>query len=378
MANSKPVSIEALVFAVLCLTSSLVVVKSSIPPWLFFVAALVSSVYLSTTTTGSMAADYPMAFGIAWFVLIASDYIMLSDPRREFQWARQKGKDIENAPLLARVEWTVRLLSSPRGIGWSQEPVGLFREKPAPGTSRISFIIGRAVSVLRCMLTIDVASLYLRHYSALVEGGVPLEERPWYWAMVDQFIWALLIVSNAEFCHTIISLVSVALHLSRPEDWTHLFGYWSDAYTIRRFWGRAWHQCLRRVFSVHGKFIARRLLHAEPGTKTSSYTQLYVAFLSSGLMHLVGERKVGVGWTESNCLVFFLLHAVAITAEDAVIAVGRRAGIRGGRVVHILGYIWTLMWFYKTLPIWWDPEQRAQNMFNKTFLPIGLYKLFLY
>ncbi len=130
-----------------------------------------------------------------------------------------------------------------------------------------------------------------------------------------------------------------------------------------------------QVFSVHGKFIARRLLHAEPGTKTSSYTQLYVAFLSSGLMHLVGERKVGVGWTESNCLVFFLLHAVAITAEDAVIAVGRRAGIRGGRVVHILGYIWTLMWFYKTLPIWWDPEQRAQNMFHKTFLPIGLYEV---
>ncbi len=33
------------------------------------------------------------------------------------------------------------------------------------------------------------------------------------------------------------------------------------------------------------------------------------------------------------------------------------------------------MWFYKTLPIWWDPEQRAQNMFNKTFLPIVLYEV---
>lgn len=91
-------------------------------------------------------------------------------------------------------------------------------------------------------------------------------------------------------------------------------------------------------------------------------------------MHLIAERKVGMKWTESNCLVFFLLQAVGITAEDAVIAAGRRAGVRSGRAAYVFGYIWTVTWFFKTLPIWWDPKHRAQNVFIRTFLPIDPYQ----
>ncbi|KAF9011676.1 hypothetical protein BDZ89DRAFT_1077549, partial [Hymenopellis radicata] len=303
-----------------------------VPPWLFFIGALMSSAYLLTTSTGSIAADYPMAFGVAWFVLMASDFTLLSHPHHELQVGPPEEDAIENAPLSARVQWVLRLFSSPRGVGWSHAPK-LFRPTPAPGTSRASFVLGRVASMFRCMLTVDVSSLYLRHYSTLVHGGLSFDERPWYWTMVDLYVWALSVVSNAVLLHSILSLVSVALHLSRPEDWTHLFGYWSDAYTIRRFWGRAWHQCLRRVFTVHGKFVAR----------------------------------LGMKWTESNCLVFFLLQAAGITIEDIVIAIGQKFGLKSGRTVYLLGYAWTVIWFYKTLPVWWDPKHRAQNMFNRTF-----------
>lgn len=34
-----------------------------------------------------------------------------------------------------------------------------------------------------------------------------------------------------------VSLISVALGLSKPSVWPVTFGRWRDAYTIRRFWG---------------------------------------------------------------------------------------------------------------------------------------------
>ena len=49
--------------------------------------------------------------------------------------------------------------------------------------------------------------------------------------------WLVMTYSVLKVYYVSASLVAVALHTSRPEDWPDLFGSWKDAYTVRRLWG---------------------------------------------------------------------------------------------------------------------------------------------
>lgn len=48
---------------------------------------------------------------------------------------------------------------------------------------------------------------------------------------------------------------------------------------------------------------------------------------------------------------FFFLQAVAITFEDVIIRLTRKAGFtQSTPLIHGLGYVWVITWFYLTLP----------------------------
>lgn len=116
-----------------------------------------------------------------------------------------------------------------------------------------------------------------------------------------------------------------------------------------------------------GKLVANKILKFPNGTNRSSYTQLYIAFFLSAVIHFVGDfmfqKRVGY-----YSFKFFLLQAVAITFEDFVIYIGKRllprTGVKinpgradeswAGAVVRIMGYCWVILWFCVTLPEWRD------------------------
>ncbi|KAF9024661.1 hypothetical protein BDZ89DRAFT_115711 [Hymenopellis radicata] len=270
----------------------------------------------------------------------------------------------------------LRLSTSLRSVGWSNEP-NVFRPRAVPGTLRTSFIAKKVASMLRWAVAVDAATMYVMQCPAFMKEGVSFALRPWYWKPVDMLFWVTMVEGNAVLVHGAVTLISVALHLSRPEDWTHSFGYWSDAYTIRRFWGRVWHQYLRGFVSAHGKFLARRVLNLQPGTNFSSYVQLYVAFVLSGIMHWVAEYTAGMEWTKSTSVAFFVMQATGIAFEDGVIAAARKLAVGKPRCIHVLGYSWVLAWFYLTLPTWWDPIHRLGllDMFDRTLFPREWYEL---
>lgn len=123
--------------------------------------------------------------------------------------------------------------------------------------------------------------------------------------------------------------------------------------------------------------MARRVFRFEPGTKSSAYVQLYIAFFLSGLVHWAYEPMVGMSWRDGWGLPFFILQATAIMVEDGIIALGLRCGIdKGQGMLYILGYAWVGVWFYTTLPIWWDPMSRAGiwDTYDWTFLPMEWYE----
>ena len=121
------------------------------------------------------------------------------------------------------------------------------------------------------------------------------------------------------------------------------------------------------MFSGLGRLIANKFLRFPRGTNRSSYTQLYIAFFLSGLLHFAGDYMIEKRLVYRS-FKFFILQAVAITFEDFVIYIAKRflrwRGIefKPGKVdeswaeavVRVGGYCWVTLWFYSTLPMWLD------------------------
>lgn len=45
------------------------------------------------------------------------------------------------------------------------------------------------------------------------------------------------LVGTIAMQYSLLAATFVALGISPPRDWPELYGRWSDAYTVRRFWG---------------------------------------------------------------------------------------------------------------------------------------------
>ena len=141
------------------------------------------------------------------------------------------------------------------------------------------------------------------------------------------------------------------------------------------------------MFTGLGRLVANKFLGFPRGTNRSSYTQLYLAFLLSGLLHFAGdfmfERRM-VYRSFKVCL----LQAVVITFEDLIIHVatrllGRRGiELRPGRtnkhwaetVTRVIGYCWVTLWFCLTMPIWVD-EPNTVGFFSSDRGPITQFLL---
>src|SRR5258708_7187202 len=121
------------------------------------------------------------------------------------------------------------------------------------------------------------------------------------------------------------------------------------------------------MFTGLGRLIANKILKFPRGTNRSSYTQLYVAFFLSSVIHCSGEfmferRVVYLSFK------FFFLQALVVTFEDFVIYVANRLLVRRGielkpgkadeswaeAVLRVLGYCWVTLWFCWTFPMWTD------------------------
>jgi hypothetical protein len=88
-----------------------------------------------------------------------------------------------------------------------------------------------------------------------------------------------------------------------------------------------------------------------PGTLGSSYTQLYVAFILSGLIHTGGDMLLYSHTSATSIsrpffsMPFFLLQAIIITLEDMFIGITKRLRVKSSAWTRVLGYVWVATWF---------------------------------
>jgi hypothetical protein len=105
---------------------------------------------------------------------------------------------------------------------------------------------------------------------------------------------------------------------------------------------------LQFVSSI-GKHTAQTL-GFKRGSAGSACTQICIAFLISGLIHAAGDIHMGKQYWGLS-LGFFLLQALAILLEDAVIGLAARAGLFSSSfLVRLIGYGWVFMWFTFLMP----------------------------
>ncbi|KAF7360703.1 MBOAT-2 domain-containing protein [Mycena venus] len=197
----------------------------------------------------------------------------------------------------------------------------------------------------------DACNLFIRSNPMFHADGPGWTAYGWGWRALAAAVWGFNIYSVMMLGSLLFSAVCVACRISEPEEWPLLFGGPREAYSIRRFWGRAWHQFMRRYVSTHGKYLAQHLLRLPSGGNASAYVQLYTAFLISGLIHYIAETMALDHW-RGGAMPFFMFQACAITVEDFILFAARKAGIRDGWAVRAVGYAWTWAWLALTLPGW--------------------------
>ncbi|TDL26773.1 hypothetical protein BD410DRAFT_469200 [Rickenella mellea] len=321
-----------------------------------FLLILATSLFMILfTTTGKDSSDIVTWSLITSTLLQASDVLLINNVD-ELRLVEQKTPTTDLS-LVQRCKWVFRLLTSPRAIGWTHEPRHAFPPHPPANQRRLGFIAKQLLSAFAYFVILDTVHTWIILSPVFQRKGVDLQSDGYPMRLVNTALHAAHIWSYMSFGYTLASAAAVALRITEPSNWPAIYGRWSDAYTLRRFWGRTWHQVFRRVVSTHGDFVTYRILKLRKGTFLADNIHRYTAFLVSGIIHAVGEYGMfrDEFWEKSGAIRFFLLQATAICIEQEISKAFR---LKPTPWLRRLGFVWTFVWFVHTLPPWMNPQFR--------------------
>ncbi|KAJ5921064.1 hypothetical protein N7466_009390 [Penicillium verhagenii] len=152
----------------------------------------------------------------------------------------------------------------------------------------------------------------------------PWESLPAHIHLVLFFIVALFILLKCIYAF--LSIATVSLYLSSPQQWPPFQASAREAWSVRRFWGRFWHQTLRSLLSSNADFVIS-VLHVTPDDIIVRYVRFFLCFIISGLIHLSLDHAIGISLADSGALAFFLVQPIAFMAEDMAEWLSKRYGV---------------------------------------------------
>ncbi|KAF8317914.1 hypothetical protein DL93DRAFT_2226051 [Clavulina sp. PMI_390] len=281
--------------------------------------------------------------------------VLTANPLISVRWKSEGDIDPSKKTLLQRFERGANLSWNLRGIGLNNQ----IQYVPAMNwpTERWPFVFQQlfrlALHALR-LAAIWVPTVWYKLHITLMANQPPAKTA--LEICFRRFFFTSVIIMTSfsiiDGLYTLVCIIGVASGYSSPEAWPSLFGTWRDGTTVRRSWGRYWHQMYRMPFMMMSDAIMNDALGVKKGTNLSSYSKLFITFTISGLMHAAGDFGMyhGARWFS---LWFFVAQAVGITIEDIAIEMDKRwLGIQASRpgAAKLLGYLWVAVWFTATLP----------------------------
>ena len=201
--------------------------------WLFFIPIATTCIYMTFFCASSNpASDYLAINPITTLFFISLDHILLRKYQRQLQPLGQK--PLSEMPLKDRLWWATNLTGNPRGIGWTHEPT--LHIPPRPSSTPRKFIISQLMWMVFYILQFDIANIFVRANPCFATGGPSLTAFGWLWRSTA-WLHVSLAYSTLSLLYIAYSIVSVAVGMSEPRDWPHIFGSPLDAYTLRNCWG---------------------------------------------------------------------------------------------------------------------------------------------
>lgn len=249
-------------------------------------------------------------------------------------------------------------------------------KKQSHGLSRLQFTAYRIVQAFLLYLALAAWIAYETHYS--VARDLPFDFNPiqgsFFRRLPDSlhpfelclrlehtFDWTIISMFQYEFYHAIVAIFFVGiLQTDRPEDWSlSLCGHVSEAWSVRRYWGKHWHNFIYHSFSAHAKILTRGWLGFKRGRLSTRLLENAIVFGISGLGHSAVRRaqdRDGDIWSIS---LWYVGQMLPIMMEGVVQHLWRNARVKMGikmtnKFVNALekafGYAWVVAWFAWSVP----------------------------
>ena len=201
--------------------------------WLIFIPIAAICIYMVFFCASSNPElDHFDTTFITFNFFISLDYVLLRKYQRELQPSGQK--PLSEMPFKDRLWWATSLVGNPRGIGWIHEPT--LHLPPRPTSTRWKFILSQFMWMVFYVLQLEITNIFVRTNPCFVTGGPSLTVFGWSWRSTV-WLFVLLLYSWLSLLYTAYSIVVVAIGISEPRDWPHLFGSPLDAYAVRNCWG---------------------------------------------------------------------------------------------------------------------------------------------
>ncbi|KAI0824502.1 membrane bound O-acyl transferase family-domain-containing protein [Trametes gibbosa] len=295
-------------------------------------------------------------------------FTWLLDAVKDVHYLRCPGSMAER-PLWTRFWHSLCVLHNSRLVGTNAQVANV--PPPFKGT-RTQYLLRRIREVLGGLVMFDFIETFIHSHHHLYDPSrndahFPSGLLGYFERSACMAVWLVMTYIVLKISYGALTIVAVGTHLWSAEDWPDIYGDLSDAYTIRRLWGRTWHQVLRRHFAHWGNWTVNTL-NVPRGTFLSSQVQVHVAFALSGLLHCIGDLVVGKE-VFGHSWKFFAANGIAITFEDVVILLARRIGFRHmTRVTRVVGYVWVCLWFTRSVRLYQEWMYEA-GIGNQPALP---------
>jgi Membrane bound O-acyl transferase family len=328
-----------------------------------------------------------MAFGFgiglhsAWCMILATNFMILHDPRRfkraarRYNQADDHGSVIDQTPsvnghqsisdakegvgnkgshvdldhtlywqemperLLPRIGWIFDLISSARGIHWSWDDLGHGSLPSSPVNEEVKFQsnntllcnCSRLVVAYLCLDLLKVIMISDPYFLGRIDHSVP-ELLPTVLTSPLMVHFYRLLITFMAICTSIYlitgiqSLINVNILGPRilgvhGESWMYppANGRFSAILDrgLRGFWGDWWHQLFRRHFLSIGNGVAE-FFNLPEGSFQSRGIRSVVAFLLSGAIHACGSYTLFGQTRPWASFIFFALQPVGISLELAL------------------------------------------------------------
>ncbi|KAJ5372302.1 hypothetical protein N7517_004308, partial [Penicillium concentricum] len=187
-------------------------------------------------------------------------------------------------------------------------------------------------------------------------------------------IWFVVNRLITDLAYRVLSIFFVGIGLDYPADWPPAFGSMADAFTLRNFWGKFWHQFMRQPFTSIGNFVARDVLNLTRSSILERYTNLFIVFLISAIFHVIVDILQSVPMEKSGSMPFYLTFVLGIMLEDGVQNIWKRVQIPDNWQDQVkqpsgivppwkraAGLVWVILWLGVTSTWYFTPMIQSTN-----------------